>query len=272
MEPGFLTNLNSLETLLTSVLTTLGVASPLVFKAVSFAFKQYQDIRKAVDFVLALDSRLDEMDLRLKKAGVSDADEVVTRQIRALKGSLKESFHRRDMRLDSVETRVERVVEQARQTAVVSAAAAAPAPIVKLPETVSGLTTKLQRAEQRLTILEGMTKDHDRRIETLIDLKPAPIAEVRVQAPAADTTAVEQKVKAVALETTILKRALLKLAAKMRVDLSFELHEAKATKAPEARTIDYKQTSLDRAKKIAQNVQETEPPSLEDVMKQLEEE
>jgi hypothetical protein len=58
----------------------------------------------------------------------------------------------------------------------------------------------------------------------------------------------------------------------MKVDLSFELHEAKVPPPPkplvqETQSINYKQLSKDRSQKIAQGHKEEELPPLEDILK-----
>jgi hypothetical protein len=208
--------MNSLETLLTSVLTTLGIASPAVISAVKFVFKEYHRLRKAVDLILAIDARIDELDSRLKEAGIRDTDAIVAKHLKVLKGTVKEAFSRRDLRLDSVEHRVEVIKQDVQKTS--------PAGSIVLPETVSllkkdtkSLGQRLQAIETALKFQENEQKETKKEIFQLQSREaPTPLPQESV----ADTNDIRQ----LKSDVQIIKRAVYKLGQRLKLDLSFELH------------------------------------------------
>jgi len=216
-----LDNLSNLETLLTSVLTTLGVSSPLLVSAVRFAFREYHKLSNAAALIEAYDSRFEELDLRLKQAGIKDPDQVVTREIRRLRGSLKESFARRDLRLSQMETRVEVIRHE-------TLAKPQPAQPVHVPEDVTILKAKSIEQSKVVNLVKNEVKTLSYAIDELkvnqADLEQRVVGQAAPK-PITGTHDMEAKLKELETQNLILKRALIKLAGRIKVDLSFELHE-----------------------------------------------
>ena len=256
--------LTDLETILTSVLSMLGISSPFIAALVRFAFREYNKLMSAAALIEAYDARFEEMDARLKAAGIKDPDIVVTQHIRQLRGSLKESFNRRDLRLSQMETRVEQVKKE-------QEAERSKAPI-SIPHDLNSLKSHISKHKVRIDELERLLKFTYDTTKTLA-ARSAP-APVPVPAPSADI----EKVKQLEVSVAILRRALLKLANRLNVDLSFELHTPRTPAAPAPaaaaasapqKVIDYKTLSKEKTKQLVHDIDEE---ALIEALKHTEEE
>ncbi len=200
-------NLSSLETILTSVLTSLGLASPLVVSAVKFVFSEYKKLRDAVDMVMMMDSRLEEIEARIKSLGGGSPDSKIKAHLDVFRKNLKESFNRRDERIGLVEHRVEEVKLGLEK---------APDLRNNLHKRIEAITTRINSLEEGISQIK---KDSEATKEPVIQaIVPK------------DTTGDHIAIASLETEIGKLRRALLRLGQKTGVDITWELHEKKSTR------------------------------------------
>ena len=255
---------------MTSILSMLGISSPFVAALIKFVFREYNKLMSAAALIEAYDARFEELDTRLRKAGIADPDVLITRQIAQLKGSLKESFNRRDLRIQQMETKVE-VIKQAQVESESKHGR------ILVPNDIQKLSVKTTNLDKQVQLLTNLQKSMASQMDALSALTSAPSPTAVPPSPELEAEA-RRQIKELETQVVILKRALIKLATKMKVDLSFELHqnptkaqatESKAQAAPApspgngvpngkvpGEVIDYKAMAKDRSVRVAREVDE----------------